>query len=58
MERDLGETWGMIEYLQLPRNALKVGWGNITGDTLDSLVESMPDRLQAVIDAKGGPTMY
>lgn len=58
MECELGETWGRIEDLELMRNALKVVWDSITGDTLDRLVKSMPERLQAVIDAKGGPTMY
>lgn len=37
---------------------LCINWGNITEEQLNRLVESMPARLQAVIDAVGGPTPY
>lgn len=33
-------------------------WANIEEDTTRTLVESMKRRLQAVIEAKGGPTKY
>ena len=33
-------------------------WYKITADVTKKLVESMPRRLQAVIDAKGGHTRY
>lgn len=33
-------------------------WGKISQDTTRKLIESMPRRLQAVIDAKGYPTKY
>lgn len=33
-------------------------WNSITSGELTNLVESMPRRLQAVIDANGGPTKY
>lgn len=39
-------------------NVLKEAWTNIDKDVLKSLVESMPRRLQAVIQAKGAHTKY
>jgi len=33
-------------------------WNNITPDYLQSLYESMPRRMQAVVDAQGGHTKY
>jgi len=33
-------------------------WNNITPDYLQSLYESMPRRMQAVVDAEGGHTKY
>lgn len=33
-------------------------WENISSDYTQKLIESMPRRLQAIIDAKGGPTKY
>jgi len=33
-------------------------WNEFADDRWDSLVESMPDRIQAVIDAKGGSTCF
>ena len=33
-------------------------WNNITPDYLQSLYKSMPERMQAVIDAEGGHTKY
>lgn len=39
-------------------NVLEEVWTNIDEDVLKTLVESMPRRLQAVIQAKGGHTKY
>lgn len=39
-------------------NTIKSAWNAIDPELTKSLVESMPRRLQAVIDAKGGPTKY
>lgn len=40
------------------KSALQLEWVQISPDYLANLVSSMPRRLQAVIDAKGGPTKY
>ncbi|CAH2090925.1 unnamed protein product [Euphydryas editha] len=40
------------------KEALKKNWADITSDITENLVMSMPRRLQAVIDAKGGSTKY
>lgn len=46
--RTKGELW----------TAIQAAWNSIPLDTLISLVDSMPRRLNAVIKAKGGPTKY
>jgi hypothetical protein len=33
-------------------------WVNLDRDYLQKLVDSMPRRVQAVIDSKGNPTKY
>ena len=33
-------------------------WEKVGKDRLEALVRSMPDRIQALIDAKGGYTRY
>jgi hypothetical protein len=40
------------------RTAIKEIWENIPSSVTKNLVESMPRRLQAVLDAKGGHTKY
>ncbi|GBP03423.1 Transposable element Tcb1 transposase [Eumeta japonica] len=40
------------------KTALIRAWSEITPDITENLVNSMPRRLQAVIDAQGGPTKY
>ena len=37
---------------------LFVAWTNILLDYFQNLVESMPDRMKAVINVKGGPINY
>jgi hypothetical protein len=37
---------------------LQKSWSNIDGNWLQSLVDSMPDRMAAVIAAKGGSTRW
>ena len=38
--------------------AIEEAWEKIQPEETKSLVESMPRRLEAVIQAKGGPTKY
>jgi hypothetical protein len=38
--------------------ALKLAWEAIPSDFFDKLVESMPDRIQACIEAKGWHIKY
>ena len=38
--------------------ALQEEWAKLDMVTVNKLIESMPRRLQAVIDAKGGSTKY
>lgn len=40
------------------KNALKQSWAEITPDVTNNLIQSMPRRLQAVIESRGGPTKY
>ena len=55
----VGEIWGRAEDLE----ALKIMIGNIwrdhiTEEILDGLIDIIPARLQAVIDARGNPTRH
>ena len=38
--------------------ALRKAWDDLDENTMNSLVESMPSRIAAVIEAKGGNTKY
>ena len=38
--------------------ALKKAWDDLDENTMNSLVESMPSRIAAVIEAKGGNIKY
>ena len=58
MECQLGEKWGRIEELETLEVAVKIVWDSVSIDFLESLIASMPDRLQAVIDANGDATRY
>ena len=48
LPRNLGELW----------EALVEEWGNIEDDYITKLYESMPDRVQALLEAKGAHTRY
>jgi len=48
MPRNVDELW----------TALQEEWEKIDMDFINSLVESMPDHVQAVKTAKGGNTRY
>ncbi|KAG0127810.1 hypothetical protein HOY82DRAFT_490053 [Tuber indicum] len=58
MESELGETWGRIGDIPALERALDIVWHGIPSERLIGLIETMPQRLQAVIDAEGGPTVY
>jgi len=58
MENELGETWGRIADLGTLEMALNTVWRAIPNERLESLIHSMPARLQAVIDAEGEATRY
>ncbi|SZF05897.1 unnamed protein product [Blumeria hordei] len=40
------------------RNIVKESWDSVSPEDLVRLIESMPARYEAVIDADGGPTRY
>ena len=40
------------------RNIVKEAWDSVSSEDLVRLIQSMPARCQAVIDADGGPTRY
>ena len=46
------------ENIQRVEEALRVAWERVPQALIDRLIESMPRRLQAVIDAKGWYTKY
>jgi hypothetical protein len=58
MENELGETWGSVADLGTLEVALNTVWQAIPTERLESLIQSMPAQLQAVIDAEGGATRY
>ena len=58
MENELGETWGRIGDMTTLEIALNTIWQAIPNERLESIIRSMPGRLQAVIDADGGATRY
>lgn len=58
METELGETFGRVSDLEVLKVVVKNAWNNIGADRLDSLIRSMPRRLEAVIAAGGNATPY
>ena len=58
MENELGETWGRIGDIATLEAALTAVWNGIPNERLESLIRSMLERLQAVLDAEGGATKY
>ena len=58
METELGETWGRVGDIEVLEAYLKAVWEPIPPKRLDSLIRSMPAKLQAVVDAEGGAAPY
>lgn len=58
MESELGETWSRIGDIPALERALDIVWQRISCERLLELIDSMPQWLQAVIDAEGGAIVY
>jgi hypothetical protein len=59
IETELGEIWRRAEDVEALMAMIGNTWQeHITEEVLDRLIDSMPARLQAVIDAGGNPTPY
>ena len=58
LERRLHSQPNRPSSLQALTSAVMDAWKSIPMATYQKLVESLPRRVQAVIDAKGGPTSY
>ena len=59
MEDELGVHFGRGESVKIIQEQCRYVWEHlVTPEKLQKLIESMPSRLQAVIDANGGPTPY
>jgi transposase len=58
IETELGEIWERASDIEILKTMLSITWEQITEERLDRLVDSMPSRLQAVIDAGGAATPY
>ena len=58
LETELGEAWGRVGGIEVLEAGLQAVWESIPQERLESLIRSMPARLQAVIDAEGGATPY
>ena len=59
IETELGEIWGRAADVEALMAMIGNTWrDHITEEVLDRLIDSMPARLQAVIDAGGNPTPY
>ncbi|KAF8535801.1 hypothetical protein BDD12DRAFT_750659, partial [Trichophaea hybrida] len=58
METELGNTWGRIGDNPTLEACLTAVWKALPEKWLEDLIRSIPQRLQAVIDAEGGATAY
>ena len=48
----------MPSYIAELERHIKKSWKEISIHTIENLVDSMPQQIQAVIEANGGPTKY
>ncbi len=51
-------SWMCRRNLQQLRDAIMIIWTKISEECFQHLVESMPRRIKAVLETKGGPTRY
>jgi len=59
MGTELGGIWGRGTDVEALKLYIESTWRyHIMEEILDRLVDSMPARLQVVIDAGGNPTLY
>ena len=58
LEKALEEKRHLINNTKELREQLELEWKNIDMEALNNLVQSMPRRIEAVIDARGGITRY
>jgi transposase len=58
MKRQVTEKYRHITSQNEMRRIILEMWNNFTDDQWDGLIASMPERMKAVIAAKGGPTRY
>uniref|UniRef100_A0A3Q2D6V6 Tc1-like transposase DDE domain-containing protein n=1 Tax=Cyprinodon variegatus TaxID=28743 RepID=A0A3Q2D6V6_CYPVA len=58
IEREIRVMDGQPTNLQQLREAVMSGWSRISEECFRHAVESMPQRIEAVLKANGGPTRY
>ena len=58
IENELGMIWGRAKNLLDIQQQSRITWHTISDIKFKHLIESMPSRLQAVIDAEGRATPY
>ena len=58
MKHRISKEYGHITSMKAMKQAVINIWNDFEDHKWDHLVESMPERIQAVIKAKGGPTRY
>ena len=58
LEKALEQKRHSINNIDELREQLELEWKNIDIEALNNLVQSMPRRIEAVIDARGGITRY
>ena len=54
----LDTVQGIEEQRKLIIDTLPIAWKRIRSDIFENVLASMPDRIQAVIDAQGWQTRY
>jgi hypothetical protein len=58
MKHRISNEYGHITSVKAMQHAVVCLWNEFEDHRWDHLIESMPDRIQAVIKAKGGSTSY
>jgi hypothetical protein len=58
MKHRISKEYGHVTSLKIMKDVVVNIWNDFEDHRSDHLVESMPDRIQAVIKAKGRSTRY